>query len=139
MWGPFSKNFPWKMGDKLLGLCSKWEKQWSDHAKGKGGGCFTNTFLNNNFSFFQSWRDIHLTIKPWPKLWKYSYLKLIVKRFQRLCHVQLDLDIFVKLTVKIEDCIRKTPSAHYALGVGDFMQTLPSFVISCMVTCTLMP
>ena len=28
-------------------------------------------------------------------------MKLLVKRFQRLCHVQLDLDIFIKLAVKI--------------------------------------
>ena len=105
----------------------------------QGPGSFTNTFFNNHFSFFQSWRDIHLKIKPWPKLWKYLYLKLIVKRFQRLCHVQPGLDIFVKLTVQIGDCIRKTPSAHYASGVGDFMQSLPSFVISSIATYTLTP
>ena len=68
----------------------------------------------------------------------YLYLKLIVKRFQSLCHVQPDLEIFLKLTVQIGDCIRKTPSAHCASGTGDFMQSLPSFVISCMVTCLLM-
>ena len=101
-------------------------------------GSFTNTFFSNHFSFFQSLRDIHLKIKSWPKLWEYLYLKLIVKRFQRLCNLQPDLDIFVKLTV-IVDCIRKTPPAHYASGVEDFMQSLPSFVISWMVTCTLMP
>ena len=69
----------------------------------------------------------------------YLYLKLIVKRFQSLCHVQPDLEIFLKLTVQIGECIRKTPSAHCASGTGDFMQSLPSFVISCMVTCPLMP
>ena len=57
-------------------------------------------------------------------------LEAIVNRFQRLCHVQPYLNIFVKLTVQIGDCIRKTPSARYASGVGDFMQSLPSFVIS---------
>ena len=34
-------------------------------------------------------------------------MKLIVKNFQRLCYVQLDLDIlFVKLIAQIGDCIR---------------------------------
>ena len=35
-------------------------------------------------------------------------------------YVQLDLDIFLKLAVQTGDCIRKTPSAHYASEVGDF-------------------
>ena len=46
--------------------------------------------------------DIHLKIKPGQltELWKYLFLKLFVKNFQRLCHVQLDPDIlFVKFTV----------------------------------------
>ena len=55
------------------------------------------------------------------KLWKYLYLKLIVKRFQRLFHVQPDLDIFVKVTVQIGDFIRNAPSEHYASGVREFM------------------
>ena len=63
------------------------------------------------------------------ELWKHLYLKLIIKRFQRLCHVQSELAIFVKLTAQI-DFIRKTPSAQYASEVGDFMQNLFSFVIS---------
>ena len=96
----------------------------------QGWGSFTNAFFCNHFSFFQSCRDIHLKIKPWPKLWKYLYLKLLVKRFQRLCHVQPDHDIFIKLTVQIGDCNRKTPSTHYASEIGDFMQSLPFFVIS---------
>ena len=96
----------------------------------QGRGSFANTFFSNHFLFFQSRRDIHLKIKLRPKLWKYLYLRLIVKKFQKLCHVQPDLDIFVKLTVQIGDCIRKTSSAHYASEVGDFMQSLPSFVIS---------
>ena len=33
-----------------------------------------------------------MKIKPWPELWKYLYLKLIVKKFQRLRDVQPDLD-----------------------------------------------
>ena len=37
-----------------------------------------------------------------PELWKYLFLKLNVKSFQRLCHGQLDLDIlFVKLAAQI--------------------------------------
>ena len=46
-----------------------------------------------------------------------------------LCHDQPDLNIFVKLTVQIGDCIRKTPFANYASGVVDYMQNLLSFVI----------
>ena len=95
---------------------------WSDHAK--GGESFTNTFSSNHFLFSQSWKHMQLKIKPWPKIWKYLYLKLIVKRFQRLCHVQSDLEIFVKLTVQIGDCIKNTPSPHYTSRFGDFLQIL---------------
>ena len=119
-WGPVLH------GGLMIRPCQEW-------------GSFTNTFFSNHFSFFQSWREIQLKIKSWPKLWKYLYLKLIGTRFQRLCHVQPDLDTFVKLAVQIGDCIRKTPSAHCGSGIGDFMQSHPSFVISWMVTCTLMP
>ena len=35
------------------------------------------------------------------------YLKLIVKSFQWLCHVQLDLDVFVKFTVQIRIALEK--------------------------------
>ena len=51
-----------------------------------------------------------------------------------MCHVQPDFNIlFVKLTAQKED--RKTPSAHYASGVGDLMKSLSFFVISlfCLV------
>ena len=53
----------------------------------------------------------------------------MIKRFQRLCQVQSELDIlFVKLTAQIEDCIRTTLSGNvnYASGVGDFTQSLSS-------------
>ena len=36
--------------------------------------------------------------------------KIMVKRFQRLCHVELDLKIFVKVNSTNRDCIRKTMS-----------------------------
>ena len=49
--------------------------------------------------------------------------------------------LFAKLAAQIGgiDCTRKTLFVHYASGVGDFMQSLSSFVISWMVSCTLMP
>ena len=50
-------------------------------------------------------------------------LKVRVKRFKRLLPVQRDLEIFVKLTAQLGDCIRKTPSVHYASGVEDFIQS----------------
>ena len=94
-------------------------------------------FANIEGEYIHSW-IYPLKIKPWSKLWKHLYLKLIVKRFQRLCHVSPDLFIFVNFAEQIEDCIRKTPSTHYTSGVENFMQIQP-FVISWMVTCTLMP
>ena len=112
------------------------ENLFGGRGGGGGGGCSTwrindqmmacQGLGNFIFPFSQSWRDIHLKTKSWPKLWKYLYLMLINKKFERFCH-QPDLDIYVKLTVQIRDCIRKTPSAHYASGVGDFMQSLPSY------------
>ena len=46
-------------------------------------------------------------------------MKLIVQKFQILCHVQYDLEISVKLTVQIGDCIRNIPSA-LCLRVWEF-------------------
>ena len=83
------------------------------------------------------WRKIALKINSCPKLWNYLYLNLIINSFQRLCHAQPDLDMFVKVAVQIRDCTPKTLSAHCASRVRDFMQSLPSFVIFWMVTCTL--
>ena len=52
-----------------------------------------------------------------------------VNRFQRLRHIQPNLDIlFGKLTAQKGDLICKTPSAHYTSGFGDFMESLPSFL-----------
>ena len=40
------------------------------------------------------------------QLWKDLFLRLIVKKFQRLCHVQPELDILpVKLTTEIGNSI----------------------------------
>ena len=39
-------------------------------------------------------------------------------KFQRLLHVQYDLEIYVKLTIQIGDCIRKTHSALCLRGCG---------------------
>ena len=93
------------MADNLLGGCSTWR---INIRLCQGWGHFTNTFFSNHFSFFHSWRYINLKIKLWPKLWKYLYLKLIVKGFQSLYHAQLDLDIFCKVNSINRDCIRKT-------------------------------
>ena len=131
----------------LKGFHGRWERiYWGADILGglmirswQGRGSFANTFFSNHFLFFQSRRDIHLKIKLRPKLWKYLYLRLIVKKFQKLCHVQPDLDIFVKLTVQIGDCIKKNTLCTLCLRVVDFIQSLPSFVVSRIVTCTLMP
>ena len=74
-------------------------------------------------------KELHKEVKS-QELWKYLYIKLRDKRFKRLCHAQYDLDVFVKLTVQLENCIRKTTSAHYDSGVGDFIQRLSFFIIS---------
>ena len=51
-----------------------------------------------------------------------------------MCHGQIDLDIlFVKLTTQIGYCNWKIPSAHCVSGVGDSMQCLFLFEISCKV------
>ena len=104
MEGPFFKSFSWQMADNLLGGCSTWK---INIRLCQGWGRFRNTFFSNYFSFFHSGRCINLKIKPWLKLWKYLYLKLIVERFQSLYYVQLDLDIFVKLTVQIGIALEK--------------------------------
>ena len=53
--------------------------------------------------------------------------------------VDPDLDILLKmLTVQIWSCIWKIASVHYLSGVGDFMQSMSSFLIF-LVQITLMP
>ena len=47
----------------------------------------------------------------------------MVKKFQRLCHVQSDLKVLVKLTVQVGDCIRKTLSALFFRGWGFHAKT----------------
>ena len=75
----FLKAFHCRWGIIYWGRCSKWRiNVRSCH----GWGSFTNIFFNNHFSFFQSWRYIHLKVKPWPKLGKYLYLKLILRGFK---------------------------------------------------------
>ena len=117
MEGPFSKSFSWQIEDTLLGVGAVLHGGLMISSCQRRGS-FTNTFSVINFYFPNHRRDIHLQIKPWPKLWKYLYLKLIVKKFQRLCHVQSDLKMFVKLIVQIGDCIRKIPSALCLRGWG---------------------
>ena len=41
--------------------------------------------------------------------------------------------LFEKLTLQIGDWILKTPSVHYACGVGGFMQNLSSFIKKLLV------
>lgn len=51
-----------------------------------------------------------------------------------------NLDIlFRKLTSDIGVFISKTPSAHYTSEVENFMQSLSYFLISLVVTCSLLP
>ena len=55
----------------------------------------------------------------WPdkstELWKYLFLKVIVKSFQRLCHGYLYI-LFVKLTAEIGYCFWKIRSADCVSG-----------------------
>ena len=136
--GRWETNWFWKtywgtvLHDRLM--IRPWQEQ----------GSFTNAFSSYlktvNLKTCHSWRDIHLKINilspdQSTELWKYLFLKLIVKSFQRLCHVQLDLGIlFVKLTAQIGYCIWKILSAHYVSGVGEFIQyVLFLFEIFCKV------
>ena len=55
-------------------------------------------------------------------------------------HVDPNPDIlFEKLTAQIGGCNWKIPSAHYPSGFEDFVQSLSSFLIFLVVTCTFMP
>ena len=55
-------------------------------------------------------------------------------------HIDPGLDIlFEKLTAQIGGCIWKTLSANYASGFEDFMQSVSLFLISLVVTFTLIP
>ena len=47
--------------------------------------------------------------------------------------------IFQKFALQIGFWIWKTPLAHYASGIEDFMESLWPFLISLVLTCILMP
>ena len=54
------------------------------------------------------------------------------------CHVIWGTDIlFETLTLEMLGWVWKTPFAHNAFGAWDFMQSLSSFLIFLVVTCTL--
>ena len=69
----------------------------------------------------------------------------MVKRFQRSSQVRfysywpltwlIDI-LFEKLTPQIWDWIWKAPFAHFASGVGDFMQILASFLLKKIIVVT---
>ena len=65
------------------------------------------------------------------ELWKDLSLRFRGPVMFFLPHVDPDLDISFEKIVQIVqiDCIWKTPFAHYALGDGGFMQSLPFFNI----------
>ena len=93
------------------------------------------SWMRNAFSSNLNTVNLHLKIKPWPflKIIKAFILKvLIVKRSQKLCHVQFPLcwlwpeilTYFLKVkTRNREDELEKTPFALCLLGT-DFMQVL---------------
>ena len=124
---------PWQMGDNFLRaifFCEGTVLYGGLMIKScQGQRSFTNSFSSNlntvNLKIFAN----HEVIYTWrqnpdysTELWKYLYLKLIFKRFQRLHRVQPDLDIlFVNLNAQIGDCIRKTSSAPYASELGNSM------------------
>ena len=54
------------------------------------------------------------------------------------CDIKTHYDMFFeKLTPQIGKLIWKTQSTHYTSSVWDFMQSLSSFLITLVVTCTL--
>ena len=80
------------------------------------GGLVVRSIANHEAIY--TWRESpdHST-----ELWKYLFLKLITKSFQRLCHGCLDIDIlFVKLTAQIRHCFWKIRSVHCVSGDWGF-------------------
>ena len=101
-------------------------------------------------NFPKSWWDIHLKIKPWPfhrimegfilKVYSWVVSKVVSCSIYFMLTLNWGINIlFEKLTPEIGGWIREISFAHYASGKGDFMQSLSSFLISLVVTCTLMP
>ena len=113
----------------------------------QGQVSFTNTFSSYlktvNLKIFANHKGIYTWRQSSDRsteLWKYLFLKLIIRSFQMLCLVQTDLAIlFVKLTAQKEYWIWKMPSAHDASGVRGFHAKPFLFVISWKVICTLIP
>ena len=103
----------------LLWDCSKWKV--NDQIMVRAGEfhrCNSSNLKTVNLEIFAK----HERIYTWRyspdqsiKLWKDLFFRLILKRFQTLCHDQPDFDILLgKLTAQ-------TSFAHYGSRVGDFM------------------
>ena len=141
----FSKKV-FHCGDKLLGQIygggSVLHGGTNGHIMPGEGASFTNAFPSNlntvNLKIFPNhvgWKSV-LKIKPcqYIELWKDLSLWLTVKKFQRLCHVQFPSCWAWHHKYRGLNLTQ----AHYASRVGYFMQSLSSFLISLVVTFTLM-
>ena len=132
--------------------CSKW---WTnDQIMPRGRGSFTNSFsrkLNTvNLKILADHGGItYLKIKSWPVyrimeefifkfiMWEVSKVESHSVFLMFTLTWGIDL-LFEKLTPQIRGWIWKTLSAYYDAGVGEFMESLNSLLISLLVlTCTL--
>ena len=115
----------------------------------QGWGSFTNVFSSNlktvykSWNFYQSWRDIHLKIKPWPvyRIMEVFILGIISWEVSKgvLCSA-LPWHIICKINSRNMRLHYKSTLCTLCLPQGLGFHTKPVFfVISLMVTCTLMP
>ena len=112
--------------ENVWGDCSKW---WGLIIRSRQGGRnFTKCIFQwsehcKSETFSQTWWDSHLkkSLDHSIELWKDLPLRLIVKRFQRLCHVMCGINIlFETLTPEIGGLIWKSPIVHNASVAGNF-------------------
>ena len=95
-------------------------------------------FPNHSGIFISRWSR-HNSIE----LWKDLFLRYIVKKFWRVCHVQFPscwtwpglLIHYLKINTRNSELNLKKHFVHYVSGGGYYMQSLPSFLISLLVVC----
>ena len=133
---------------KIIGGCSAWRT--NDLIMSKGGGVSEKHFpviwtlkiwKHSRTMLGYSLENPDLSIE----LWKDLSLGLIVKGVSKVVFIFSTPHVdpgqgYLYIIWKV--CTRnnlKTPFAHYASGIGNFMQNMSYFVTSLVVTCSLMP
>ena len=119
-------------------IIPRWEERFINAFSSNLNPVDLKIFPNHSGIFISRWSR-HNSIE----LWKDLFLRYIVKKFWRVCHVQFPscwtwpglLIHYLKINTRNSELNLKKHFVHYVSGGGYYMQSLPSFLISLLVVC----